>query len=64
MSSCFISEEGEVIVIMNSISEASPRKLNGSTVSKYQLSVYERSQMKAVVARLIKLTAVFCQYSF
>jgi hypothetical protein len=59
MSSCFISEEGKVIVIINSISEASPHKLNGSTVSKYQLSVYERSRTNVVVARLIKLDRSF-----
>jgi hypothetical protein len=42
MSFCFISEELEVIATMNSINEA-------------KLSVYEQSQKKAVVARLIKL---------
>jgi hypothetical protein len=34
-------------------------KLNGSTVLKYQLSVYERSRTKAVVARLIKVGPQF-----
>jgi hypothetical protein len=44
---------------MNPISEASPRELNGSTVSKYQLSLYDRSRTKAVVARLIKVGLQF-----
>jgi hypothetical protein len=62
---CFMNEllfhfrRRKVIVIMNSISEASPHKLNGSTVLKYQLSVYDRSQTKAVVARLIKVGPQF-----